>query len=112
MVRVGAFAMIIMVLMLWLGCGGKPATVQETGLNLTFDDCGTFEAWLWVDNDYVGSFTSEQPSIIDVSPGGHTLYAKSNMVQGDSFFCWTTDFSITNQKITFVKLDCAGHGCR
>jgi hypothetical protein len=112
MVRIGAFVLIILVLGMWLGCGGKPASVQQTGLNLTFPHCGTFEASLWIDNDYVGSFTSEQPSLIDVKPGGHTLYAKSNMVQGDSFFCWTTSFNITSQKITFVRLDCTGHGCR
>jgi hypothetical protein len=112
MARIGAFGFVMLALLLVLGCGGKPASVQETGLDLSFPHCYSFEAWVWIDDNYIGSFTSEQPSRIDLAPGSHTLYAKSNIVVADSFFCWTTSFNITQDEITFVSLDCYGHGCR
>ncbi|MDD4856923.1 MAG: hypothetical protein PHD74_02325 [Candidatus Krumholzibacteria bacterium] len=113
MFRISACALIILTLFLLLGCGGKPASVEEYGLELAFSNCYTFMAEVWIDDTYVGEYTSERSSLIEgVADGSHTLYAKSNIVVADSFFCWTTDFSMSKDKTTYLTLECPGHGCR
>jgi hypothetical protein len=113
MFRISAGALTLLTLFLLIGCGGKPASVQESGLELSFADCYVFNAEVWIDEDYVGSYPSGQPSLIEgVAEGSHTLYAKSNIVVADSFFCWTTNFSISKDKTTYLTLGCDGHGCR
>ncbi len=112
MVRIGSFAVTILALFLLLGCGEKTASVAETGLEINFPHCIPFNAQVWIDDEYFGSFTSERPSLLGVAVGSHTFYAKSNLVVADSFFCWTENFSITDGRITFLALDCYGHGCR
>jgi len=114
MVRIGAFALTVLALFLLLGCGEKAATVQQTGLELAFPHCLPFNAEVWIDNNYFGSFTSQRPSLLEVAVGSHTLYAKSNLSvhKPDTFFCWTENFSVADGKITYLSLDCYGHGCR
>jgi len=112
MVRIGSFAMTILALFLLLGCGEKAVSVQETGLEINFPHCLEFNAEVWIDDEYFGSFPSQRPSLLSVAAGSHTFYAKSNLVVVDSFFCWTENFSITDGSITFLALDCYGHGCR
>jgi len=112
MVRIGAFVLTVLILCLLLGCSEKTTESVQTGLELSFMNCFSFNAWVWIDGDYKGAFTSERPSVIEVAEGSHTLYAKSNIVVADSFFCWTQDFSVSGGEVTDLQLDCAGHGCR
>ncbi len=111
MTRVGAFALLILFVSLVVGCSEKTASVQETGIRLGFSNCLTFAAWVWIDGYYVGTYTSEQPSLIDVTAGGHTLFVRGNIVVGDSSFCWTQDFSVSEEQVTEVTLDCVGAKC-
>jgi hypothetical protein len=114
MVRIGAFVFMALALVLLLGCGEKATTTQDMGLEVTFPHCLPFNAEVWIDDNYIGSFTSQRASLIDVAAGSHSIYAQSNLhVQDpDSFFCWTENFSIADGKITYLVLDCYGHGCR
>jgi len=112
MIRIGAATAMILVLLMVFGCEDKAAETQATGVNLDFENCLTFSAWVWIDGDYYDSFTSEQPSFLELSAGSHTLYARSNVIAGDSFFCWNKEFSVADQQATDLILDCDGAGCR
>lgn len=112
MARVGAFAAITLLIALMIGCAEKTSSTEQTGLELVFDNCITFAAWVWIDGEYVGTFTSEQPSVIELAAGGHSIFARSNMVVGDSSYCWTRSFSVSDGQTTEVVLDCVGARCQ
>jgi hypothetical protein len=112
MVRIGAFALMVMAFFLFLGCSEKSTASEEIGVQVSFPHCLSFEALIWVDDTYVGAFSSERPAVLEIAAGSHTLYAKSNLVVADSFYCWTQDFSVASGKLSYVELDCYGHGCR
>jgi hypothetical protein len=113
MKRIGlVFLMTVLALFALFGCKEKGTEAKVTGIELRFRGCLTFEAWVWIDDEYQGSYTSEQPSTIELPSGAHTLYARSNMfVSGDTMFCWTTDFSVVQDKVVQVYLDCPGNKC-
>lgn len=111
MIRVGAAAALVLVLFLSFGCKDEATETQATGVNLNFENCLTFVAWVWIDGDYFASYTSEQTSFLPIGAGAHTLYARSNVIAGDSFVCWTKEFSVVDQQATELVLDCAGAGC-
>lgn len=111
MARVGAFALLIVLLACLIGCEEKTASVQQTGINLQFENCISFAVWVWVDGDYIGTYTSEQRSYIGIGPGGHTLFARGNIVVADSSYCWTQSFSVSDGQITDVRLNCRGAKC-
>jgi hypothetical protein len=113
MKRIGlVFLLIILALFALFGCKDKGTEAKVTGIELRFRNCLTFEAWVWIDGEYQGSYTSEQPSTIELASGAHSLFARSNMfVSGDTTFCWTTDVDVTQDKVARVLLDCPGHKC-
>ncbi len=111
MARIGAFAALTILIALLIGCSEKTSSTEQTGLELNFAHCLTFSAWVWIDGEYVGAFTSEQPSIIEMGSGGHTLFARSNMVVADTSYCWTTSFNVSDGQTTEVILDCVGARC-
>lgn len=116
MKRIGAI-MLILILVSIYSCGDKSTEeVQQTGLELSFKNCITFAVWLWIDDEYQGTYTSEEPNFIPIGAGSHTLYAKSNLVitgteQEEHYFCWSKDFSVQDGKVTYLMLDCEGHNC-
>jgi len=114
MVRIGAVALIVLSFFMLFGCG-KTTETNQTGLNLSFDHCLTFEAWVWIEEaglqDYMGSYSSDVPSFIEKKAGSYTIYAKSNVVAGDTCFCWTKKITISDGKTTDLRLDCVGAGC-
>jgi hypothetical protein len=111
MVRIGAVALMAVSLFMLLGCGEKSTETTRTGVDLSFRNCLSFEAWVWIDQVYVGSFTSDLPSFIEYKSGSHTIYAKSNLIAGDTCYCWTKTFSVSDGKATSLILDCIGAGC-
>ncbi|MCX5753951.1 MAG: hypothetical protein NTW97_09990 [Candidatus Krumholzibacteria bacterium] len=108
MFRVGAFILIMLACSLFPGCSEKTSEAQPTGLELGFANCITFNAWVFIDDNPVGSFSSERAWFIDVATGSHTLYVESNvtMVSGNTKFCWTENFSVAEGRITHLDLDC------
>lgn len=113
MFRVGAFISIVTILSLFLGCSDKTSESQPTGLELGFMNCITFNAQVFIDNSFVGSFSSERAWFIDVPVGSHALYAQANVVvdAGDSTFCWTQNFSVADGATTHIDLNCNTGGC-
>jgi hypothetical protein len=113
MFRVGAFIVIVLVLSLFFGCSEKTSEAQPTGLELGFMNCLTFNGSVFIDNNYVGSYSSERAWFIDVAAGSHALYVKGNIVVvvGDSTFCWTQNFSVADGQTTHLDLDCDLGGC-
>ncbi len=113
MFRVGAFISIALVLSLFFGCSEKTSEAQPTGLEVGFMNCLTFNTQVFIDDNYVGSFSSERSWFIDVAAGNHTLYAKANIVvhATDSTFCWTEDFNVADGQTTRVNLNCSTGGC-
>jgi hypothetical protein len=110
MIRIGAAALIILLLVALFGCD-KTTDTEPTGLNIHFANCLTFETWVWIDEDYIGSYSSDVPSFIEYKSGSFTVYAKSNLIAGDTCFCWTKNVSINDGSTTDLLLDCAGAGC-
>jgi len=113
MKRIGIASMMIMLaLVMVYGCKQQSTEAQVTGIELQFSGCLTFEAWLWVDGEFQGSYTSEQPSTIPVAAGARSLYIRSNMfVTGDTMYCWDEQVTVEDGKVTAVTLPCAGHKC-
>ncbi|MFA4947952.1 MAG: hypothetical protein WC674_05515 [Candidatus Krumholzibacteriia bacterium] len=113
MFRVGAFVLIALVLSLFFGCSEKTSEAQLTGLELGFMNCITFDAKVFIDDNYVGPFSSERASFIGVLAGPHTLKVKANLVvvAGDSTFCWTENFTVADGQTTYLDLDCDLGGC-
>ena len=105
--------MILIAMIFVYGCGEKSTSVQETGLDLRFANCFIFAVWVEIDGNYQGTFSSERSGFIPLKAGSHTLYARSNMELADTgeYYCWTTDFTVSKNKITTVLLDCEGHTC-
>ena len=112
MARIGGMALIVLALFLLVGCSDKTTGTDQTGVAITFPHCLTFNALIWVDDNYVGSYSSEHEAVIELSSGAHSLEAKANIVVADTTYCWTTNFSVDSGKLTDLQLDCYGHGCR
>jgi hypothetical protein len=111
MARIGGMALITAALFLFFGCSEKTTGNEETGVAITFPHCQTFNAHVWIDNNDVGSYSSEHEAIIELAAGAHSLYSKANVVVADTTYCWTTSFSVTKGQVTSLELDCYGHGC-
>jgi len=111
MARVGAFVLMILFVSLLIGCSEKTSSVQNTGINLTFANCLSFAAWVWVDGSYMGTYTTEVPNLIEVPAGGHSLFVRGNIVVSDTSYCWTSNFSVSDGQVTAVVLDCVGAKC-
>jgi hypothetical protein len=113
MFRVGAFILIALVLSLFFGCSEKTSEAQLTGLELGFMNCITFNAQVTIDDNYVGSFTSERASFIGVAAGPHTLKVRANLVVVGSgqTFCWTQNFNVVDGQTARLVLDCDLGGC-
>ena len=106
MFRVGAFVSIALVLSLLSGCSEKTTETEPTGLELGFLNCVSFKAKVFIDNNYVGSYSSERAWFIDVAAGTHTLFTQANLSMFDSTFSWTQNFSVSEGGTTFIDLNC------
>ena len=113
MARVGAFGLSVLFLSLIIvGCDEKATSVQETGLMLSFSNCNTFTAYVWIDDVLLpDEYSTEQPSLIEIASGSHKIFVRGNIVIGDSSYCWTENFSVSEGAITPLALDCIGAKC-
>lgn len=106
MFRVGAFVLIVLGLILFFGCNEKTSEAEVTGLELGFRNCFTFNARVFIDGNYIGSFSSERASFIDVPAGSHALFAEANLATMDSVYSWKQNFNVAAGKITQIALNC------
>jgi len=114
MKRIGAMAVIAaLALMIFHGCKEDTKGVTETGLQLSFVNCLTFEAWVWVDSEYQGIASSEEPHFFELGEGSHALYVRSNAKSAENlkYVCWKKNFSISDGSITYMTLNCDGAEC-
>jgi hypothetical protein len=113
MFRVGAFVSIALIVSMFLGCSDETTEAEPTGLEIGFQNCLSFNTQVFVDGNYVGSYSSERDWFIDVPSGNHVLEAHANLVvvAGDTSFCWTEDFSVSDANVTHVELNCSTAGC-
>jgi len=113
MKRIGLVSfVIILALSAFFGCKEKGTEAKPTGIELRFRGCITFGAYVFIDGEVQGTYTTEQPSEIEIAAGPHSLYVRSNLyVSGDTFFCWTQDIDVQQDKMLPVTLSCPGNKC-
>jgi hypothetical protein len=101
------------VLALSYGCEEETTGVQQTGVRVGFSDCLSFVIWVFIDGEYQGIASTEEPKIFEVPAGEHDLYARSNMVlrETNEFFCWDTTVSVSDGSVTYIDLNCTEHTC-
>lgn len=113
--RVGvASVLMLLALFVLFGCKQTGTAAKVTGIELHFDSCLTFSAWVWIDDNYEGTFTDEQPTVIEIPAGAHVLYARSNIYvdqSSDTIFCWTQNVNVEKDEVQPVRLNCHGHRC-
>jgi hypothetical protein len=112
MVRIGAVALILFSFFVLFGCGDETTGTKETGLNLSFDTCLTFEAWVYIGGLYEGAYSSDVPSFIAHDAGSFPLFVRSNVVAGDTSYCWEETITINEGETSYLRLCCRGRGCR
>lgn len=113
MKRIGVIS-IILILLFIISCGEEEEGPKRTGVEIRFQNCLTFGVWVFIDGSFKGTYSSDEPFIIDLPAGSHELEARSNYVitGEDIYFCWQQSFSVSDGKITRIVLDCDGHTCQ
>ncbi len=109
MKRIGAIAVILaLTWMISSGCKDDTEKVCQTGLQLSFSGCLTFGVWVWVDDEYQGIASSEEPYFFELKDGSHDLYVRSNakLSENSKYFCWSDEFTVKDGSITYVVLNC------
>jgi hypothetical protein len=113
--RVGVVSLLMLLaLFAFFGCKETGSEAKTTGVEIHFDSCFTFAAWIWVDNNYEGTFTDEQPALLELPAGSHDLFVRSNMFvdqSSDTVFCWRQSFDVTQNEVKILRLNCHGHRC-
>lgn len=114
MKRIGMLLItLLFILSIIYGCEDDSQGVGETGVTVSFQDCLSFVIWVFVDGEYQGIASSEEPKFFAIPSGGHTLYARSNAIirETNEYFCWTREFSVADGNITTLGLNCTGAEC-
>ncbi|MDD3643524.1 MAG: hypothetical protein PHQ19_08700 [Candidatus Krumholzibacteria bacterium] len=93
------------------GCGEDSTEVTRTGFEMRFTDCLTFGVHIFVNDTYQGTCSSEEPKFYPVGAGTYTLFARSNANLGQTYFCWSTDLTVSDGNVTVVTLSCEGAEC-
>ena len=107
MKRIGVIAALLALSLMFAGgCDDETEGVSTTGINLTFANCLPFGIWVFVDDEYQSFASSEEPHFVSVTPGNHTLWARSNAQLGDEYFRWEIEFSVSDGQTTELLLDC------
>ncbi len=110
--RIGALVMILMLTsIIAAGCEDDSNDTQMTGLELRFSDCLTFGIWVFIDGEYQGMASSEEPKVFSLGAGTYEFYARSNAKLGDTYFCWNESVSVSDGNITILRLSCDGAEC-
>lgn len=93
------------------GCGEDSTEVAQTGIEMRFTQCLVFGVHIFVNDTYQGTCSSEEPKFYPLGPGTYTLYARSNANLGETYFCWSTEISVSDGNTTVVTLSCDGAEC-
>jgi len=110
--QLGAAIFILVLMSLFLaGCSDDTQDVQPTGIRVSFTDCLTFGIWVFVEGEYQGMVSSEEPGFIELAPGSYELYMRSNAKLGDVYFCWTDQVSVSDGTTTSLTFSCEGAEC-
>ena len=107
-------AIVILALMpvLLVGCSDDTQEVAPTGIQLNFTDCLTFGVWVFVEGEYQGMASSEEPAFFSLAPGTYELYMRSNAYYGDIYVCWTDQISVSEGNTTVLTYSCDGAECQ
>ncbi len=111
MKRVGVLLLLAIALLTFTSGCDEAVEVQATGVMVMCEYCLTFEVWVWVDDNFMNIISSEEPVTFEVASGSHSLYARSNAMDEDNYWCWSLDFSVSDGNVTTVVLDCRGAEC-
>ena len=110
--QLGAVILILALMpVLLAGCSENSQEVAPTGIRLTFTDCLTFGVWVFIEGEYQGMASSEEPSFFELAPGTYELYMRSNANYGDIYVCWTRQVTVSEGSTTSLTLSCDGAEC-
>lgn len=67
-------------------------------------ECLTFAVWVFVDDEYQGRASTDEPKFFSLGPGTYDLYLRSNMRKAteDAFYSWVRRFSVHDGTTTFM----------
>lgn len=113
MFRVGVVALTVLMVSMFFGCSDETTDTEPTGVEVAFPNCLTFNAVVFIDGNYVGSYSSERSWFIDISAGTHLMEAHSNLTvnEGNIEFCWRESFSVADGATTLLSLPCDTAAC-
>jgi hypothetical protein len=110
--QLGAVVLVLALLpVLLAGCSDDSQEVTPTGIRLTFTECLTFGVWVFVEGEYQGMLSSEEPGFFALAPGTYELYMASNANIGDTYFCWTDQITVSEGSTTSLTYSCDGAEC-
>jgi hypothetical protein len=128
--RIGSCMVVLTaVLMFLLGCEEETTSVNQTGFQIRFAVLElreierivgdqvvidtitidqpplTFGVWVFVDGEYQGLASTDEPKFFELPAGTFDLYARANMrkVSEDTFYSWARRFSVEDGKTTFMS---------
>ncbi|MCK4350080.1 MAG: hypothetical protein KAX13_04440 [Candidatus Krumholzibacteria bacterium] len=111
MKRVSVLLLLAIALLTFTSGCDEAVEAQATGITIRCSNCLTFEVWVWVDDNFMNIISSEEPATFEISSGSHSLFARSNVMDEDIYWCWSLDFSVSDGNVTSVILDCTGAEC-
>lgn len=127
--RIGIAAIILTIAaMVCIGCEEKLEGVDQTGFEVRFaalelreierivgqsieidtiaieQPALTFAVWLFVDEEYQGRSSTDEPKFFPFPSGTYDMYVRSNMrkVNEDTFYAWTRRFTVNDSYTTFL----------
>ena len=110
--QLGAVIVILALMpVLLVGCSDDTQEVTPTGIQLIFTDCLTFGVWVFVEGEYQGMASSEEPAFFALAPGTYELYMRSNANLEGIYVCWTDQISVSEGNTTVLTYSCDGAEC-
>ena len=114
MKRIGVLAIILILKTgVFTSCEEKAVEQQATGVWLRFSNCVAFPASVFINDEYWGRVSSEEPALIEIPAGSYSVYVHSNAILADEekYFCWTESVSVSDGSAIDLFLDCSGALC-
>jgi hypothetical protein len=111
--QLGAIMCILALMpVLLAGCSDDTQEVSPTGIKIGFTDCLTVGIWVFVNGDYIGMASSEEPTFFELAPGTYELYMRTNAYLGDIFGCWNDQVSVSEGNTSTLFYSCDGAECQ
>ena len=110
--QLGAVVLILALMpVLLAGCSDDSQEVTPTGFKLIFTECLTFGVWVFIESEFQGTASSEEPHFFELAPGTYELTMRSNAHYGNIYFCWTAQITVTDGATTNLTYSCDGAEC-